>query len=111
MIRNEPDAYTAIAQAAVVAIRGSLNNITAALSTASGNIIRATTTALGELNTAAANLAQSEVDLLVQELGTIVTILQNINATVTVVSTRLGIPKTAAIWAFTRKYRALVITS
>lgn len=100
MIRNEPDAYTAIAQAAVVAIRGSLNNITAALSTASGNIIRATTTALGELNTAAANLAQSEVDLLVQELGTIVTILQNINATVTVVSTRLGIPKPAAIWAF-----------
>lgn len=111
MISNEPDAYTAIAQAAIVALRGSVNNITLALSAASGNIIRATTTALGELNTAAANLVQSEVDLLVQDLGTIVTILQNINATITVVSTHPGNPVPAAIRATTRKDRGLVITS
>lgn len=86
MIKNEPNAYTALAQAAIVAIENSASNITALLGYASKAILGATTTAAGDINTRAAILVQSEVDLLVKDIQTVVTILQNINATVTVVS-------------------------
>lgn len=90
MIKNEADVYTAIAQAAIVAIEVSASNITAALSAATANILGATTTALGDINTRAAILIQSDVDLLAKDLQTVVTIIRGINATVTVVSTSLG---------------------
>ena len=87
VIKNEPNAYTPIAQAAIVAIENSAGNITAALTDAAETILRATTTATGVINTRAAILIQSEVDLLVEGIQTAVTIIQNISATVTVVST------------------------
>lgn len=86
MIAGEANVYTAIAQAAIAAIQGSAANITATLNAAAGNILRATLTATGEINTRAAVLIQSEIDLLAQDLRTIGVILQNINATVTIVS-------------------------
>lgn len=88
MIKNEPNAYTAIAQAAIVAIKNSANNITAAVADSGGNIIRATTTALGELNIRAAILVQSEIDMLARDIDTIKNILTGINATVKVVGRR-----------------------
>lgn len=89
MIKGEPNAYTAVAQAAIAAINASARKISTALSDATGDIIRATTTATGELNTRVAILAQSEIDLLAKDVDTIKNILTNINATVTVVSTLL----------------------
>lgn len=98
MIAGEANAYTAIAQAAIAAIRGSAANITATLNTASGIILRATLTAAGEINIRAAALIQSEVDLLAQDLQTIGVILQNINATVTIVSSPPRFPRLSTIW-------------
>jgi hypothetical protein len=89
VIKNEPNAYTAIAQTAIIAIENSASNITAVLTTAAGNIIGATTTALGELNIRAAILAQSEIDMLAKDIDIIKNILININASVKVVSKRL----------------------
>lgn len=89
VIKAEPNAYTAIAQAAIAAINASARTISTTLTAAAGDIIRATTTATGELNTQVAILAQSEIDLLARDVDTIKNILTNINATVTVVSTLL----------------------
>ncbi|KAG8168499.1 hypothetical protein KVR01_001248 [Diaporthe batatas] len=85
VIKNEPNAYTAIAQQAINAIKNSAKNITAALTDSSGNIIRVTTTGLGELNIRAAILVQSEIDMLARDIDTIKNILTNINASVKVV--------------------------
>lgn len=87
MLAGQASVYTEVAQAAIAAIQGSAGNITALLNTAAGNIARATLTATGEINTRAAILIQSEIDMLAQDLQTVGTILQNINATVTIVST------------------------
>lgn len=89
MIKNEGSVYTALAQAAIAAIENSAANITAALTQASGTIVGATTTAAGDINTRAAILIQSEIDLLVKDVQTVVGIVQGINATVSVVSTFL----------------------
>lgn len=89
MIKGEPNAYTAVAQAAIAAINASARNISTTLTAAARDIIRATTTATGELNTRVAVLTQSEIDLLARDVDTIKNILTNINATVTVVSTLL----------------------
>lgn len=87
MLGGQASVYTEIAQAAIAAIQGTAGNITALLNSATGTILRATLTATGEINTRAAILIQSEIDMLAQDLQTVQTILQNINATVTIVST------------------------
>lgn len=87
MIAGEASVYTEIAQAAIAALRGSAGNLAAALNTAAGNILRATLTATGQINTRAAILIQSEIDMLAKDLQTVATIIQNVNATVTIVST------------------------
>lgn len=87
MIQGQAGVYNEIVQAAIAAIQGSAGNITALLNAASGTILRATLTAAGDINTAAAILIQSEINMLAQDIQTINTILQNINATVTIVST------------------------
>ena len=111
MIKGQPDAYTAIAQAAIAAIEASAGNISAVLTNAAGDIIRATTTATGELNTRAAILVQSEVDLLTRDVETLRTILTNINATVSVVSTNLEIILFIANWAIDNEAMTLDVTS
>lgn len=87
VIQGQAGVYNEIVQAAIAAIQGSAGNITALLNAASGTILRATLTAAGDINTAAAILIQSEINMLAQDIQTINTILQNINATVTIVST------------------------
>ncbi|KAL1848006.1 hypothetical protein Daus18300_013727 [Diaporthe australafricana] len=85
VIKGEANVYTALAQAAIAAIEGSAGNVTAALNAATLNILGATTTALGDINTRAAILVQSDVDLLAKDLQMVVTIIRGINATVSVV--------------------------
>lgn len=88
MVAGEANVYTALAQQAIADIKGSLANITSAVNAATGAIIGATVNAAGQINTAAAALVQSEVNELAQDLQTIGTIIQGLNATVTIVSTR-----------------------
>lgn len=111
MIQGQTSVYTDIAQAAIAAIKGSAASITATLNTAAGNILKATLTATGEINTRAAILIQSEVDMLAKDLQTVATILQNINATVTIVSTHPRGLELATIWAVACRDTALEIIS